>query len=92
MLRECSRPQDNLRSTWVRDQDGWKTLEAAVSCKAGHNKLQQNLARYYERGVTVFQKPDLTLHKRISPPSSETELLVFVSRSHLASLGSVGPS
>ena len=31
MLRECLQPQCNLISTWVRDQDGWTTLEAAVT-------------------------------------------------------------
>ena len=77
MLRECSQPEYNLRSTWVRDQDGWTSLEVAVSWKAGHNKLRQNLSRYYERGVTVFQKTD-SKRQGSNPPTSSKDRIVSV--------------
>ena len=63
MLRECDRPEFNLISTWVRTMDGWKTLELGVVWKRGYTKLPDPLSGFYDRGVTVFSKPNLSKHR-----------------------------
>ena len=58
MLRECPKPEYNLRSTWVRDQERWVTLELGVSWHTGHKRNNNRISGYYDRGVTLFTKPD----------------------------------